>query len=119
MKTGIELIAEERQRQISVEGWTADHDEEHDIMQLSSAAGCYIANAHNKWFYEHTHTSRETTTKFVVADETGDKLKWVDGWPWVKEWDKRKKHDTMKSLIIAGALLAAEIDRLNALNDDN
>ena len=26
MKTGIELITEERQRQIEVEGWTKDHD---------------------------------------------------------------------------------------------
>lgn len=28
MKTGIELIAEERQRQIEIEGWTAEHDKE-------------------------------------------------------------------------------------------
>lgn len=27
MKTGIELIAEERQRQIEVEGWTPEYDD--------------------------------------------------------------------------------------------
>jgi len=27
MKTGVELIADERQRQIEVEGWTAEHDD--------------------------------------------------------------------------------------------
>ncbi len=30
MKTGIELIAEERQRQIDQEGYTPDHDDEQD-----------------------------------------------------------------------------------------
>ena len=29
MKTGIELITEERQRQIEVEGWTPEHDAKH------------------------------------------------------------------------------------------
>ena len=35
MKTGIELIAEERQRQIEVEGWTADHDKWHTDESLA------------------------------------------------------------------------------------
>lgn len=40
------------------------------------------------------------------------KLKWVDPWPWDVAWDKRYKHDRLKQLAIAGALIAAEIDRL-------
>jgi hypothetical protein len=42
---GIERIAEERQRQIEVEGWTSEHDEQHIFGELSGAASCY---AHSK-----------------------------------------------------------------------
>lgn len=42
MKTGIELIAEERQRQIEKEGWTPEHDIlEHRHGQLVDAAVSY------------------------------------------------------------------------------
>ena len=41
MKTGIELIAEERQRQIDVEGWTKEHDAKHICDELALAAVCY------------------------------------------------------------------------------
>ena len=41
MKTGIDLIAEERQRQISVEGWTPQHDDTHTDNSLAKAAACY------------------------------------------------------------------------------
>ncbi|HJV19310.1 MAG TPA: hypothetical protein VJ552_05475 [Sediminibacterium sp.] len=44
MKTGIELIVEERQRQISVEGWTSEHDDLHIDGQLSRAALAYEEN---------------------------------------------------------------------------
>ena len=110
-KTGIELIAEERQRQADVEGWNNFHDEDHTAYQLSAAAGCYIASAQNKYFLDHTHSDGKPVTRFQVRDE-GER-KWVDGWPWDKEYDKREKHDIKRSLVIAGALIAAEIDRLN------
>ena len=41
MKTGIELITKERQRQIEVEGWTKEHDAEHTNDSLALAAVCY------------------------------------------------------------------------------
>lgn len=42
MKTGIELIAEERRRQIEAEGWTAEHDKgENSNGQLAAAAASY------------------------------------------------------------------------------
>lgn len=41
MKTGIELITEERQRQIEKERWTTDHDDLHMDGQLSRAALAY------------------------------------------------------------------------------
>ncbi len=115
MKTAIELITEERQRQIEKEGFTKEHDREHDTLQLSAAAAAYITSAHNKWIYENTHTDQKITTRFQVKYESMGGIKWVDGFPFSDDFDKRKKHDTLKSLIIAGALLVAEIDRLQNL----
>lgn len=113
MKSGVELIAEERKRQIEVEGWDNLHDSDHDNMQLAGAAGCYVANAINKDYFEdkarfEVYVSAQN--KMFFGAEHGD---WQDGWPWDEKWDKRKKHDTKRSLVIAGALIAAELDRLN------
>ena len=41
MKTGIELIAEERHRQIEKEGWTPEHDDQHNAGDLVHAAAAY------------------------------------------------------------------------------
>lgn len=42
MKSGIEIIAEERQRQISVENWSLNHDVMHHTKgELAQAAACY------------------------------------------------------------------------------
>lgn len=126
MKTGIELIADERKRQIYVEGWNNLHDDDHDTMQLSGAAGCYVANAINKSYEGEPHTNKkrarfqynyDAEKNFLVnSGDRGDrqlsKGGWKDGWPWGEDWDKREKHDIMRSLVIAGALIAAEIDRL-------
>ena len=38
MKTGIELIAEERKRQIEEEGWTAEHDDQQTDGEIAEAA---------------------------------------------------------------------------------
>lgn len=85
---GAHLIAQERERQCNVEGYTADHDAEHNNYEFIKAAILYIANA-------------VPPNKFGIDCE----------WPFDPPSDKRKKHGTVKSLTIAGALLAAEIDR--------
>lgn len=41
IRGGAGLIAMERQRQIRQEGWTADHDDEHTMGELSLAAHAY------------------------------------------------------------------------------
>ena len=113
MKSGVELIAEERQRQIEVEGWNNLHDSDHDNMQLSGAAACYVANAINKDYGEEKSRFEvyvSESNKMFFGEERGG---WQDGWPWEGKWDKRKKHDCIRSLVIAGALIAAELDRLN------
>lgn len=84
-KTGIDLIAAERQRQITTEGWTAEHDQKHDEGQLIHAAACYLLPTH------HATVS------------------WY--WPWAWSWWKPSPDDRIRELVKAGALIAAEIDR--------
>jgi hypothetical protein len=85
--TGVGLIAAERKRQVEAEGWAPDHDDEHLFGELAKR-GAALAVAH---------------TDAVVMD--GDEQ--------VRPW---KMHTAPRSLVIAGALIAAEIDRLQRLN---
>ena len=39
--TGIQLILEERNRQIAQEGYSFEHDDEHTRGELAAAASCY------------------------------------------------------------------------------
>ena len=45
MKKGIELISEERQRQIEIEGYSAQHDSQHNASELIYAAIAYVESA--------------------------------------------------------------------------
>lgn len=85
MKTGLQLITEERERQISAEGYSHAHDDRHDRSELSHAAGCYL-----------------------LAEGPHDGMPSV--WPWGAEWWKPK--DRLKNLVRAGALFLAEAQRL-------
>jgi hypothetical protein len=96
MKTGIELIAAERQRQIDAEGWTPEHDDEHDAGVLASAAACYAVNAASEL---HPYDG-------LGVQDIGT----VPWWPWDKAWWKPK--DPIRDLARAGALIAAEMDKL-------
>lgn len=118
METGIELITEERMRQISKEGWTFDHDDEHIHGELSAAAACYAINKHKSKVRVHMYREAENTFLSGNTGDRGDRRLmpegWYDAFPW-EEWDKRFKHNQIKSLQIAGALIAAEIDRLQRI----
>lgn len=108
--SGLDLIIKERERQISEEGWTPEHDEQHDGDQLARAAACYAVH--------------ETRAAVLIEEENrlpngmlrgrGARFSLVDAWPWDEKWDKREKHDHLKRLTIAGALIAADIDRILA-----
>lgn len=91
MKNGIQLIMQERARQIQEEGWSAAHDDSHDTGELLRAGQCYFDHYYRKPF------------KTPPLD-----------WPWAKGWWKPK--DGIRNLIKAGALFKAEIDRLTRLN---
>lgn len=97
---GAELIAAERQRQITDEGWTPEHDAEHVQGELALAGACYA------W-----PPPRPLDVK--------------KAWPWDREWWKptipahgaksnaQEWQDArIRDLVKAGALIAAEIDRL-------
>lgn len=102
MKTGIALIEEERRRQIEEEGWTAGHDDLHIEGELAVAAARYAVSSLDEL---QAHCGRDP----YLVTEGGDGL---DAFPWPSKWDKRDKHSPLRRLIIAGALIAAEIDRL-------
>ena len=96
MKSGIELIAEERQRQIDVEKYSAENDSNYTIGELAMAGACYAIPNHIRLF------------KF-------DKLPYW--WPFGSDSWKPTPRDRRRELVKAGALIAAEIDRLNALEE--
>ena len=91
---GIERIKAERERQIAKEGWTPEHDDSHTREEMAIAAACYAV----KGTYAMCIERRIDCTN--------------DAWPWSEEWDKRNKHSRLRQLEIAGALIAAEIDRI-------
>lgn len=85
------LIRDERQRQISAEGWTAEHDAQHDDGSLLHVAVFYYRHA----IGDH-----------IAMRDDGAPL----GWPWDKEWWKPK--EPVRNLVRAGALCMAERVRL-------
>lgn len=97
-KLGIELIAEERKRQIEEEGYSWRHDDEETTHQLSDAAIVYATPAPLR--YEIMHK-----------------------WPWDKKFFKPDTTYTydgrIRELTKAGALICAEIDRLIRLKGIN
>ncbi|HCF2391414.1 TPA: hypothetical protein NIA59_000852 [Pseudomonas aeruginosa] len=82
-------VQAERRRQITAEGWTPEHDDKHETGALASAAGCYAM--------------------FSLAYPAGDPSHF---WPWDKSWWKPSP-DGRRNMVKAGALILAEIERLD------
>ena len=88
-------VQAERRRQVEAEGWTPKHDDEHADGQMAQAAGCYALHA------------------------GGIGTDWPDGlqngaalfWPWDR--DSWKPSTARRDLIKAGALILAEIERID------
>lgn len=93
METGIELIAKERQEQIEKHGRSKKHDKKvNKKNQLSFAAQ-------------------------MLSHPMGSSIEWdcdvnIPGWD-KTIWKKMINKNYKERLIIAGALIAAEIDRLS------
>lgn len=97
---GVSLIAAERQRQIEVEGWTPEHDDEHTASELSRAASSYTRVA-----------AAQANLGLHCAPRSGSEKDWDFPSEWDAEWWKPSP-DPIRNLVKAGALIAAEIDRL-------
>ena len=114
MSEGIRLIEAERERQISEEGWTPEHDDEHTDGSLAMAAACFAA----------------PERVFLEDRQSANSVFFSDPWPWDDKWDKRYTYEggnrlpepktysaerRLDLLVKAGALIAAEIDRLHRM----
>jgi hypothetical protein len=95
IKNGVELIAEERQRQIDQEGWTSERDDQYVDDDLAMAAASYAIPGRLRDIYS------------VEGIEAAYPM-----WPWDLEWWKPTPDNRIRELQKAGALIAAEIDRL-------
>lgn len=84
----LDVIAE-RQRQQSVEGWTPEHDDEHSGGEMALAASSYALYAHRK----------------PIAPAI------PFNWPWEPVWFKQQ--GARRDLVKAGALILAEIERID------
>lgn len=103
---GAALIAAERRRQVEAEGWTATGDDRHAQGELALAAACYATPADSR--------TMEARLAQPSGDDRGDRGRWSEapaGWPWNPDYWKPTA-DRIRELTKAGALLAAEIDRL-------
>jgi|GEM_PF-5534412 len=102
--TGVDLIAAERRRQVEVEGFDAVRDDRCRRGELAQAAAYYA------------FPGDEVSTGLPHKWGTGSlsislqRLLFPSGWS--LNGREKARHDRIRQLTIAGALCAAEIDRL-------
>lgn len=107
---GVELIAAERQRQVETEGWTTKHDDKHVDGSLAQAAACYAqSNPRMKTVCENV----DVAIRGECPVWKTHRIRVPAAWPWSPQWWKPKER--VRDLVRAGALIAAEIDRLQRL----
>ena len=87
--SGDELIADERRRQIYAENWSPEHDDTHVRGELAREGALYALEG----------TVWETQVDGLCGN-----------------WESRTRKSRIRQLAIAGALIAAEIDRLQRQN---
>ncbi|AFM76129.1 hypothetical protein F859_gp33 [Enterobacteria phage mEp390] len=87
LSNAVQSVISERQRQQSVEGWTPEHDDQYGESQLLWASSCYVLNT--------IHSFNR-----IPLD-----------WPWAPEW--WKPTNPRRDLVKAGALILAEIERID------
>lgn len=100
---GAEMIALERERQITEEGWTPEHDAGHDYSDMAVIAATLAVHG--------TDAHVEDAVGWRGTYDTDADERYIQADP----WGLISKHgsDPIRRLTIAGALIAAEIDRLS------
>lgn len=91
-KTGLEQITEERLKQIAKYGWSGYHDVMYKDQELLKAAAAYLMHC--------LHGGA-----------------WASYWPW--DMSTFKDEGYVENLKKVGAFVAAELDRLNVVEDEN
>ncbi|HGN0763429.1 hypothetical protein ACLBSR_24685 [Pseudomonas aeruginosa] len=86
-------VQAERRRQITAEGWTPEHDDEHADGQMARAAACYALAG--------SSAPNDGTAALLVSL----------AWPWDEQW--WKPSTPRRDLVKACALALAEIERLD------
>jgi hypothetical protein len=117
---GAARIKAERSRQIEEEGFLSDHDAGHGAAELVRAAIAYAGTALPP--VPNTGEERVVYIRQELHEGGRDNLvAFTDIWPegWAPEWDKRDGGSVVRNLTKAGALIAAEIDRLLAADADD
>ena len=91
-KSPLEMIATERQAQLAM-GYDASHDDQYAAGELAAAAACFALGS----------------TEVRDAKESGEACNL-----WPAEWPREilGENTRMRQLVVAGALIAAEIERL-------
>jgi len=107
MKTGIELIAEERQRQVDVEGYSEQHDSQHKVSEFIYAAIAYVESAK---VGVNCAEMGNTNEDEIMMRKVGMGIHYPFGWNFKPTTD-------IRDLVKAGALIAAAIDRLQKDNE--
>jgi hypothetical protein len=97
-KSGVELIAIERKRQIEELGFDYTNDSLYANEELAKAGVCYALSEKER--SPELPDDIEYDTLFNAL------------WPWDKKYWKPTPNDRIKELTKAGALIAAQIDRL-------
>lgn len=105
-KSGIDIIARERQKQIEKHGYDYRHDAQHCNGQLLDAAVAYI-NANS--LYDYNENKRDLSD---FGNPDAPEILIPVGWPFKPESYKGDGDDRISQLAKAAAFLAAEIDRL-------
>ncbi|UXE40743.1 ead/Ea22-like family protein [Raoultella ornithinolytica] len=92
-------VLAERKRQVSVEGWTPSHDDTHKNNEMAFAASCYAFHA--------------AAATWDLEDDgiPYDSHPVPKQWPWDPSW--WKPTDARRDLVKAGALILAEIERID------
>lgn len=114
MKKGAELIADERKRQIEVEGWSAEHDAQYTHNELINAAMCYLQPESDRVYDRMRLISCMSEYK---DKDMNDMTIPPSLWPWDERWWKPTPENRIKELVKTGALIAAEIDRIQNINN--
>lgn len=91
-------VLAERRRQVEIEGWTPEHDDQHVAGGMAEAAACYATSA--RWWQMRWNPAS-------VPDRMP--------WPWARRWWKPK--GPREDLVRAAALILAEIERLDRAAD--